>query len=455
MQGSAKPFFLVLVICLVGAWDGAPCIGQEAAKVLGQHTEIPKKEAEKVKVLPSPDEKLSPIETETIDEAGEAISKKIDQIEKAASRSLGEWVLAEVYPGVTWPRLVLFIVWLLLILLVDRLFRFIIGFRIQRLRQKNNSRSYELTVLDALSKPLSLFIWAYGFYFSSSHLLVHMRYTYGVTRLPDLVAKGADIFGAIAVMWFLYRLVRVVDIPLAKWASSTDSKTDDMLVRMMGKALRVFIVFLASYVILQNLTGIEFYPLIAPLGLGALAIALAAKESVSNFLGTLAIMFDKPFHVGDSIEIDEYNGTVEFIGFRSTGLRTATGSLVQIPNEKVISSAVENISRRPYIRWHTRIGIRVDTSPEKVSKALGIIREVLKDHEGMNIDRPPKIFLDGVAEWSLNVSVHAWYYPAEYWSYSAWVEEMWMEIMRRFDVERIKLADRPYAVDSRRIAGNS
>ena len=334
MQGSAKPFLLVLVICLVGACAQQPCIGQEAANVLGQHIEMPKKEAEEVKVLPSPDEKLTPIETETIDEAGEAISKKIDQIEKAASRSLGEWVLAEVYPGVTWPRLVLFIVWLLLILLVDRLLRFIIGFRIQRLRKRNDARSYELTVLDALSKPLSLFIWAYGFYFSSSHLLVHMRYTYGVTRLPDLVAKGADIFGAIAVMWFLYRLVRVVDLPLTKWASSTDSKTDDMLVRMVGKALRVFIVFLASYVILQNLTGIEFYPLIAPLGLGALAIALAAKESVSNFLGTLAIMFDKPFHVGDSIEIDEYDGTVEFIGFRSTGLRTATGSLVQIPNER-------------------------------------------------------------------------------------------------------------------------
>ena len=127
----------------------------------------------------------------------------------------------------------------------------------------------------------------------------------------------------------------------------------------------------AAILIIQNLTGVKIGPLLASLGIGGIAVALAAKDSIANFFGTLTILFDKPFQVGERVIIDSYDGVVEDVGFRSTRIRTLTGHLVTIPNEKVVNSGLENIAKRPHIRWLTNITITYDTPPEKVEKAVG------------------------------------------------------------------------------------
>ncbi len=95
-----------------------------------------------------------------------------------------------------------------------------------------------------------------------------------------------------------------------------------MLVPLVGKTLRIFVAAVGAIMVLQTLTGIDVGPLIASLGIGGLALALAAKESVANFFGTLTILFDKPFQVGERILVDGYDGIVESVGFRSIRLRT-------------------------------------------------------------------------------------------------------------------------------------
>lgn len=197
---------------------------------------------------------------------------------------------------------------------------------------------------------------------------------------------------------------------------------------------------LGAVVVLQSLTGLEIGPLLASLGLGGFAVALAAKDSISNFFGTVTIFVDKPFRVGDRIVIGEHDGIVESVGYRSTRIRTFEGGLVSIPNEKMIHAAVNNVGARPHIRWHTNIGLRYDTPLEKVEKALEILQEILRDHEGMNEDLPPRIYFDGLKDGTLNIALLAWYHPPEYWDYMAWVPATCLEYLRRFHQEGIKLA---------------
>jgi len=213
-----------------------------------------------------------------------------------------------------------------------------------------------------------------------------------------------------------------------------------MLVPLVGTTLRIFIIIIGGMIVIQNLTGLQLGPLIASLGIGGLAVALAAKESIANFFGTLTILFDKPFQVGERIVIDNYDGTVESVGFRSTRIRTLTGHQVSIPNEKVVNSALENIGRRPHIRWLTNITITYDTPPDKVEKAVKIIEDILENHEGMNKDFPPRIYFNNFNDCSLNIMVVAWYHPPEYWTYQAWIQKTCFEIMREFEKEGIEFA---------------
>jgi MscS family membrane protein len=111
-----------------------------------------------------------------------------------------------------------------------------------------------------------------------------------------------------------------------------------------------------------------------------------------------------------------------------------------VPNEKLVNTHVENIGRRPHIRWLTNIGITYDTPPDKVEKAVEIIQEVLKNHEGMKEDFPPRVAFNGFNDWSLNILVLAWYHPPDYWAYNAWLQKTCLEFMRRFKAEGIDFA---------------
>jgi MscS family membrane protein len=197
---------------------------------------------------------------------------------------------------------------------------------------------------------------------------------------------------------------------------------------------------LGGIILIQNLTGVRIGPLLASLGIGGLAVALAAREPIANFFGTLTILFDKPFQVGERILCDKFDGVVESVGFRSSRIRTLTGHLVSVPNEKLVNSNVENISQRPHIRWLTNIGITYDTPPEKAEKAVQIIREILHNHEGMKDDFPPRVFFNGFNDWSLNILVVAWYHPPDYWAYQGWLQKTCLQIMHKFKAEEIEFA---------------
>lgn len=412
----------------------------------GQQTQAPDKKPENPDQKAEPggdtslDETAVPISTEKIDEAGRMLGKKIDEAGKGASRTVGQWINAKAFLGITWLKLLVCLLLLAAVVAVERTVRYLVSLQMAAISEQEGGIGWWRLFLDALSKPLSLFIRVYGIYWALSPILGYFESSDAHGAIHRVAGKAADIGGTIALFWFVYRFVNVFDLQLRRWAGSRKNSIDDMLVPLIGKTFRVFIIVIGSIMIVQNMTGIEIGPLIASLGIGGLAIALAGKDSIANFLGSLTILLDKPFQVGERISIDKHEGFVEDVGFRSTRIRTLSGNLVSIPNEKIINSTLENISRRPYLRWRTDLTLTCDTPAEKVERAVRIVGEILENHEGMRPEQPPRVHFNGFNEWSLNVSIFVWYHPADYWRFQDWVQKTCLEIMRRFEAEGIEFA---------------
>ena len=377
---------------------------------------------------------------EMVDRVGEKVGHQIDDLTQKASSRIGAWINSKAFYGITWLKLILSFLLLFVVLLIERIVRLTIDRRKRRIEEEKEVKPIRHLILESVAKPLSLFIWVYGIYLVLTPLFLHFRKPDGTNLVHSVAQQAADLGAAVALVWFILKLVSIVDFKLKKWAASTDNAIDDVLAPLAGRTLRVFIVIIGGILIIQNLTGVKLGALLASLGIGGIAVALAAKDSIANFFGTLTILFDKPFQLGDRILIDNYDGVVEDVGFRSTRIRTLTGHLVTIPNEKAVSSGVENIGKRPHIRWLTNITITYDTPPDKVEKAVSIIKEILDSHEGMHPDFPPRVYFNGFNDWSLNITVFAWYHPANYWDMQEWQQRTCLEILRKFNDEGIDFA---------------
>ena len=261
-----------------------------------------------------------------------------------------------------------------------------------------------------------------------------------VDRLAGWRATGLELMGILVVGYVLYVLVDVEDAWLKGWARQSQSKLNDMLVPMVSKSLRVTLVVLVLVQVAQALSDQPVSSILAGLGIGSLAVALAAKDTIANFFGSLVILADKPFEMGERIKVRGADGVVEELGFRSTRIRTLEGHLVSVPNGELANQTIENVSKRPRFRRIANLTITYDTPPVKVAEAVEIVKEVLKDHEGMHPDFPPRVFFSEFNEASLNLFVIYWYHPADYWKYMEFSERVNMELLRRFNAAGIEFA---------------
>lgn len=174
-------------------------------------------------------------------------------------------------------------------------------------------------------------------------------------------------------------LVEVFGERLTSRAAKTPSTVDDILYPLVQKALWVLVIVIGMAQIL-TVHGVDVSGLVAGLGLGGLAFALAAKDTVENIFGSVAILLDQPFRVGDAINVGGVTGTVEQIGLRSTRIRTPENSLVSMPNSKVIAGHVDNLGARQYVRTRIVLNLAYDTSPQAIEALSAGIRELLRSH---------------------------------------------------------------------------
>ena len=205
--------------------------------------------------------------------------------------------------------------------------------------------------------------------------------------------------------------------------------------RIAGIVLGLVIIFYGASQI-----GIPLVGVLTGVGVGGLAIALAAQDSLKNLLGSLMIFMDQPYKPGERIVVESHDGFVEQIGLRSTKIRMLDGALTSIPNEKMANLDIENIGRRSFIRRQTNITISYTTPPETIEKAVDIIKDILQDHEGMRPELPPRVFFNEFNPDSLNIQLSYWYHPPKRWKSLAFDERVNLEIVRRFATEGIEFA---------------
>lgn len=293
----------------------------------------------------------------------------------------------------------------LLSLLLSWLVRVIFVQRLARLLQRMGIVPPE-KLLAHLGRPLGWLAGA-GLFIM---LLPELRLTIGLARI---LAGGGRVIAAGSAALLGYRLVDLVAVFLANRAAQTDTKMDDQLVVLVRKTLRVIVVGIGLVFVLQNLS-VDVTSLLAGLGIGGLALALAAKDTAANLFGSFTIFIDAPFYVGDWIKAAGVEGTVMEIGLRSTRVRTFASSVVSVPNSVLATATIENFSRREYRRFSLRLGVAYHTTTEQLEAFVEGVRAIIASHPETRKDYY-EVHLVNFADSALEVMIYT-FFTSSTWS---------------------------------------
>ena len=241
----------------------------------------------------------------------------------------------------------------------------------------------------------------------------------------------------VVILYLITKLVDVMIVALKARAAKTESTLDDQLVPLVGRVLKWFIWIIGVLLFLQNVLHYNISSLLAGLGIGGLALAFAAQDTLANIFGAIMIFVDRPFKVGDAVSMEGFEGAIESIGLRSTRLRTWDGTLVTIPNRTVAATNIDNLAARPMRRTNFTIGLVYDTSAAKMEEALAIVRDVLAGHPQTGQYRA---YFNRFGDFSLNILVQHWCKSMDYDIYLRALEEINMEIKSRFEQALIAFA---------------
>ncbi len=208
------------------------------------------------------------------------------------------------------------------------------------------------------------------------------------------------------------------------------------LIRIVFKLLTL-VAWVAVFVAGGQYLGVPIGTLLASAGIFGAAIALASQDILKSLFGTITLLGDKPFRVGDFIKVGDYEGTVEDIGLRSTKLRLLAGHCVRIPNDQVANQDVENITNREYIRRQASIYLPLDTTREKVEKAVATVREKLDQHENEHFDRPARVVLEEFDSSGFCIRFWYWFSTPDIWECREFNSRINLEIFREFERQQI------------------
>lgn len=220
-------------------------------------------------------------------------------------------------------------------------------------------------------------------YFSLGYLIASLVWLVGIRFLEfedsylSILTRLGLFIVAISSISFSYYLVELIASYFEKIAAKSENKFDDILIPILKKIAQ-FLVIVTGLVIIGESFSLNMRAIIAGLGIGGLAFALAAKDSISNLFGSLMVLLDKPFEIGDFLKIDgKIEGKVESVGLRSTRLRTIQGSEITIPNGILTNTHIDNYGRRFMRRFETKVAIQYNTPPETIEAFCEGIRELI------------------------------------------------------------------------------
>jgi MscS family membrane protein len=231
----------------------------------------------------------------------------------------------------------------------------------------------------------------------------------------------------VAVAWIFLRLVDVAGQTLADRLRKSGQWQGIALIPGAARVVKIVIVGFTIIFMMQAF-GYEVTALMAGLGIGGIAVALAAQKSLENLIGGVTIYADRPLRVGDFCRFGDRLGTVEEVGLRSTRVRTLDRTLVSIPNADFSGMPLENFSVRDKIWFHPRIGLRYETSPDQIRYILVEIRKMLYSHPRVDPD-PARIRFVNFGAYSLDLDIFAYVKTTDYGEYLEVAEDLNLRIM--------------------------
>lgn len=221
-------------------------------------------------------------------------------------------------------------------------------------------------------------------------------------RIDKYLTLAAQVILSLNAIILAYRATEAGGRLLLDYASKTESNLDNQLAPMATRIAKFLVIAFGILITLQNL-GLNVMSVLAGLGLGGLALALAAQDTAANFFGSVTIMADRPFQVGDWIKIGDTEGIVEDVGIRSTRIRTFYNSLVVVPNSIIAKEKLENVGVRPMARILHRIGVTYETPIEKIKSYMEALENFLKSNPDIASDITVKFV--NMGDFSLQILV--------------------------------------------------
>ena len=277
---------------------------------------------------------------------------------------------------------------------------------------KRTKTNLDDIIVDMVEEPVVFGIVLWGAWYALGLL------NYPVSELSaEDIEKGIKIpyshtrqfvnhlFNFLLVINITWLIARVVDALIEEYivplTEKTESDLDDQLLPLFRKGLKI-IVWTMGIVVGLNNAGYNVGAIIAGLGIGGLAFALAAQDTVKNFFGGIMIFADKPFKIGERIQIGDIDGFVEEIGIRSTRIKTLAGRLVTIPNSMFSEDAIENIDKEPTRKVVLNLGLTYDTTSEQMEQAMQLLKDISASHTD-KIDENVLVSFNAFGDFSLGI----------------------------------------------------
>ena len=284
-------------------------------------------------------------------------------------------------------------------------------------------------LIDKLEEPIIYGIVILGFY-------------WGFTRLhfnESVDSFFANVFMILFILNVTWLIARVIDSLIEEYivpiVTKSESDLDDQLLPILRKTIKAVLWIFGIVIALSN-SGFDVAALIAGLGIGGLALALAAQDTVKNIFGGIMVFLDKPFKIKDRIKVNGMDGVVEEIGVRSTRLRTLEGRLITIPNGQFSDNAVENVSLEPTRKVNISLGLTYDTTPEQMENAMNIIKDIIKANSKVEDDA--LVAFNAWGDFAMGIQV-IYYISSPDFIFSA-QSEINLEILKLFNAEGLEFA---------------
>ena len=272
----------------------------------------------------------------------------------------------------------------------------------------------------AVIAPLAALV-GLGF-FSGWHLLL------GLSVPAERAIGGSIRIGVVLAITLMgFRVINAAEGVLAERADKLGNPAAKAMLVMGRRAVKTLLLLIALLAVLQNL-GVNITALVAGLGVGGLAIALAAQKSLENLFGGITIVADQPVRVGDFCRFGDRIGTVEDIGLRSTRVRTLDRTVVTIPNAEFSSLQIENFAHRDRFWWKPKLGLRYETTPDQMRWVLVEVRKLLYSHPRVDPE-PARVRFVSFGDYSLDIEIFAYIHASDVSEYLEIGEDLNLRIM--------------------------